>query len=107
MRVASVDGISRVGTCREGQNPREALSDTPDCCASIAFFPTAIADHVFGCQTAHPDYNRRMASAADGPRQPAPALDVRLIVDRIPAFTWSAHADGFGEFVNQRWREYA
>jgi len=48
-----------------------------------------------------------MASAADGSRQPAPALDVRLIVDRIPAFTWSAHADGFVEFVNQRWREYA
>jgi formate hydrogenlyase transcriptional activator len=34
-------------------------------------------------------------------------LDIRLIVDRIPAFTWSAHADGFVEFVNQRWREYA
>jgi len=48
-----------------------------------------------------------MASAADGSRQPAPALDVRLIVDRIPAFTWSAHADGSVEFVNQRWREYA
>src|SRR5690349_18787305 len=48
-----------------------------------------------------------MASAPDGSRQPAPALDVRLIVDRIPAFTWSAHADGSVEFVNQRWREYA
>jgi formate hydrogenlyase transcriptional activator len=34
-------------------------------------------------------------------------MDIRLIVDRIPAFTWSAHADGFVEFVNQRWREYA
>src|SRR5580700_4377342 len=48
-----------------------------------------------------------MSSPADGSRQPAPALDVRLIVDRIPAFTWSAHADGSVEFVNQRWREYA
>ncbi|MGB8542736.1 MAG: sigma 54-interacting transcriptional regulator [Candidatus Acidiferrales bacterium] len=35
------------------------------------------------------------------------ALDVRLVVDRIPAFTWSAHADGSVEFVNQPWREYA
>jgi formate hydrogenlyase transcriptional activator len=34
-------------------------------------------------------------------------MDVRLIVDRIPAFTWSAHANGSVEFVNQRWREYA
>jgi hypothetical protein len=34
-------------------------------------------------------------------------MDIRLIVDRIPAFTWSAHADGSIEFVNQRWREYA
>jgi formate hydrogenlyase transcriptional activator len=34
-------------------------------------------------------------------------LDIRLFVDRIPAFTWSAHADGSVEFVNQRWREYA
>jgi formate hydrogenlyase transcriptional activator len=34
-------------------------------------------------------------------------MDIRLIVDRIPAFTWSAHADGSVEFVNQRWREYA
>jgi formate hydrogenlyase transcriptional activator len=34
-------------------------------------------------------------------------LDIRLVVDRIPAFTWSAHADGSVEFVNQRWREYA
>jgi formate hydrogenlyase transcriptional activator len=34
-------------------------------------------------------------------------LDIRLIIDRIPVFTWSAHADGSVEFVNQRWREYA
>src|SRR5229473_4552281 len=33
-------------------------------------------------------------------------LDIRLVVDRIPAFTWSAHPDGSVEFVNQRWREY-
>jgi PAS domain S-box-containing protein len=34
-------------------------------------------------------------------------LDLRLFVDRIPAFTWSAHADGSVEFGNQRWLEYA
>ena len=35
------------------------------------------------------------------------SLDIRLIVDRIPAFTWSARPDGSVEFVNQVWREYA
>jgi len=30
-----------------------------------------------------------------------------MVVDRIPAFTWSAHPDGSVEFVNQPWREYA
>src|SRR6266851_1633792 len=47
-----------------------------------------------------PDYNLRMSL-------PGQSLDIRLLVDRIPAFTWSAHADGSVEFVNQRWREYA
>src|SRR5258708_17961912 len=35
------------------------------------------------------------------------SLDIRLLVDRIPAFTWSTHPAGSVEFVNQRWREYA
>src|SRR5580692_5349602 len=35
------------------------------------------------------------------------SLDIRLLVDRIPAFTWSALPDGSVEFVNQQWREYA
>src|ERR1700719_3490325 len=48
-----------------------------------------------------------MSSPGDGSSRPVQSLDIRLIVDRIPAFTWSAHADGFVEFVNQRWREYA
>jgi formate hydrogenlyase transcriptional activator len=48
-----------------------------------------------------------MASATDGSPRPRHSLDIRLVVDRIPAFTWSAHADGSVEFVNQRWREYA
>ena len=48
-----------------------------------------------------------MASAADGSPRSGHSLDIRLVVDRIPAFTWSAHADGSVEFVNQRWREYA
>ncbi len=48
MRVASVGGIKWGTRPEEEQNPREALSDTPDCCSSIAFFPTATADHVMG-----------------------------------------------------------
>jgi formate hydrogenlyase transcriptional activator len=47
-----------------------------------------------------PDYNLPMSL-------PGQSLDVRLLVDRIPAFTWSTHPDGSVEFVNQRWREYA
>jgi len=38
---------------------------------------------------------------------PGQSLDIRFLVDRIPAFTWSTHPDGSVEFVNQRWREYA
>jgi len=48
-----------------------------------------------------------MSSPGDGSSRPVQSLDIRLVVDRIPAFTWSAHADGSVEFVNQRWREYA
>jgi len=47
-----------------------------------------------------PDYNLPMSL-------PGQSLDIRLLVDRIPAFTWSTHPDGSVEFVNQRWREYA
>jgi formate hydrogenlyase transcriptional activator len=47
-----------------------------------------------------PDYNRPMSLSGQ-------SLDIRLLVDRIPAFTWSTHPDGSVEFVNQRWREYA
>src|SRR5467141_3838344 len=48
-----------------------------------------------------------MALQGDGSSRPVQSLDIRLFVDRIPAFTWSAHAGGSVEFVNQRWREYA
>jgi formate hydrogenlyase transcriptional activator len=48
-----------------------------------------------------------MLLPGDGSSRSVRLLDVRLIVDRIPAFTWSAHADGSVEFVNQRWRDYA
>jgi formate hydrogenlyase transcriptional activator len=48
-----------------------------------------------------------MPLPGDGSSRSVPSLDIRLFVDRIPAFTWSAHADGSVEFVNQRWREYA
>jgi formate hydrogenlyase transcriptional activator len=47
-----------------------------------------------------PDYNLPMSL-------PGQSLEIRLLVDRIPAFTWSTHPDGSVEFVNQRWREYA
>jgi formate hydrogenlyase transcriptional activator len=48
-----------------------------------------------------------MSLPGDGSSRSVQSTDIRLIVDRIPAFTWSAHADGSVEFVNQRWREYA
>src|SRR5215469_5386647 len=47
-----------------------------------------------------------MSSATDGSSRPEQALDVRLVVDTIPALVWSSHADGSVDFVNQRWREY-
>src|SRR5271167_2287108 len=54
-----------------------------------------------------PEYNLPMSFPRDGSSRSVESMDIRLIVDRIPAFTWSAHADGSVEFVNQRWREYA
>src|SRR5277367_1960230 len=48
-----------------------------------------------------------MSLPGHGSSRTVQSMDIRLIVDRIPAFTWSAHADGSVEFVNQRWREYA
>jgi len=47
-----------------------------------------------------------MASTADGSPRPAPALDVRLLVDNMPMLAWSSHANGSVDFVNQQWREY-
>jgi PAS domain S-box-containing protein len=47
-----------------------------------------------------------MASATDGSAQPEQALDVRLVVDTIPALAWSSAPDGSVDFVNQRWLEY-
>jgi formate hydrogenlyase transcriptional activator len=48
-----------------------------------------------------------MPISGDGSSRSEQSLAVRQVVDRIPAFTWSAHPDGSVEFVNQRWREYA
>jgi formate hydrogenlyase transcriptional activator len=53
-----------------------------------------------GSRKSIPGYNLPMSL-------PGQSLDIRFVVDRIPAFTWSAHPDGSVEFVNQRWREYA
>src|SRR5580700_4907284 len=47
-----------------------------------------------------------MPSAADGSSPPAPGLDVRLVIDAIPALAWSSHPDGAVEFVNQKWHDY-
>ncbi len=51
-------------------------------------------------------YNRRMASATDGSSPAEQALDLRRLVDAIPALSWSSRPDGSVEFINQRWREY-
>src|ERR1700691_4104088 len=48
-----------------------------------------------------------MPLSGDGSSSSEQSLAIRVVVDRIPAFTWSAHPDGSVEFVNQRWREYA
>src|SRR5260370_5481983 len=58
------------------------------------------ARRLSGSRKSIPDYNLPMSL-------PGQSLDIRLLVDRIPAFTWSAQPDGSVEFVNQRWREYA
>jgi formate hydrogenlyase transcriptional activator len=47
-----------------------------------------------------------MASATDGSSRPEQALDVRLVVDTIPALAWSSAPDGSVDFVNQRWLKY-
>jgi formate hydrogenlyase transcriptional activator len=48
-----------------------------------------------------------MPLPGDSPSGSEQSLDIRLVVDRIPAFAWSTHPDGSVEFVNQRWRGYA
>jgi len=40
----------------------------------------------------------------DGSRAP---LELRSLIDSIPAFAWSASPDGFPEFVNQRLQDYS
>jgi formate hydrogenlyase transcriptional activator len=47
-----------------------------------------------------------MVSAADGSSPPSPGLDVRLVIDAIPALAWSSHPDGAVEFVNRKWHDY-
>jgi formate hydrogenlyase transcriptional activator len=47
-----------------------------------------------------------MPSTADGSSSPAPGLDVRLVIDALPALAWSSHPDGTVEFVNQKWHDY-
>src|SRR6202041_2532862 len=69
--------------------------------------PSRNAAVLAGRNKSVPDYNPQMASAAGGSSRSEQSLAIRLVVDRIPAFTWSAHPDGSVEFVNQRWREYA
>jgi PAS domain S-box-containing protein len=56
--------------------------------------------------TARWDYNPRMVSGTDRSSNPEQALDIRLVVDRIPTLAWSSHWDGSVDFVNQRWQEY-
>ncbi len=37
--------------------------------------------------------------------QPATLQDIRLVVDTIPALTWSTGPDGSADFFNQCWLE--
>jgi formate hydrogenlyase transcriptional activator len=54
-------------------------------------------------ETARSDYNPQMAARdALRPEQ----LDIRRVMDTIPALAWSSQPDGVVDFVNQRWREY-
>jgi hypothetical protein len=72
-------------TRRGGRNPRDALSDTPHCWSTIAFVPTAIADHQFGSETTHPDHNVLMASNADGFERSAASPPVNVVFVAVPA----------------------
>ena len=47
-----------------------------------------------------------MAFTADHSSRSTVGLDVRLVVDAIPALAWSSHPDGAVEFVNQKWCDY-
>jgi formate hydrogenlyase transcriptional activator len=47
-----------------------------------------------------------MAPISDGSSPGTPGLDVRLVIDAIPALAWSSHPDGAVEFVNQKWHDY-
>lgn len=47
-----------------------------------------------------------MAERVYGPPETGPELDVRPVVDAIPAVAWSSRPDGAVEFVNRRWRDY-
>jgi PAS domain-containing protein len=45
------------------------------------------------------------------PKRPWSALhlnerNLSLLINTIPTFAWSARADGFCEFLNQRWLDY-
>jgi PAS domain S-box-containing protein len=51
-------------------------------------------------------YNPRMASLRHGVEEPGDVQDIRLVVDTIPTFAWSARLDGSAEFHNQRWLDY-
>jgi PAS domain S-box-containing protein len=49
---------------------------------------------------------RRMAGEAGGVKQLGNPLDLRTLIDTIPALVVCALPDGSLEFVNQTWREY-
>src|SRR6202158_1561834 len=47
-----------------------------------------------------------MTTQSDGATPPSQSLDLRTVIDAIPALVVSALPDGSVEFVNQGWREY-
>lgn len=52
------------------------------------------------------DYNWGMAFTAEHSSQSGVGLDVRLVLDAMPAVAWSSHPDGAVEFINQKWCDY-
>jgi PAS domain S-box-containing protein len=74
---------------------RPAMSETLDMVAPAAFLTTS---YVITRLMAH---SRRAFEEIRGLRD-----QLRLVIDTVPGFVWSAMPDGSPEFLNRRWLEY-